>query len=213
MGRRALRQVDPRIDLSPYLHLAQQLPAAWDSGFFFDRSAPLEIEVGSGKGLFISTEPAARPDRNFLGIEIAAGYAKYAAARIARRGLHNARMISGDAAPIFRERLPSSSIAAVHIYFPDPWWKKRHRKRRIMRPDFLQQIDRVLQPAGRLHFWTDVQEYFEESMQTIAESVRWHGPFPVPIRQPSHDLDYRTHFERRMRLHSHLVYRAEFQKS
>jgi tRNA (guanine-N7-)-methyltransferase len=212
MGRRALRQVDPRIDLSRYLFLAKDLPAGWDVGWFFPSAAPLEIEIGSGKGLFLSTEPLARPDHRFIGIEIAARYARFTAARLARRGLTNACVISGDATPIFHERLPTSSIAAVHIYFPDPWWKKRHHKRRIMRADFLQQIDRVLQPGGRLHFWTDVAEYFSDALQVIAQTVPWRGPIPVLPRQADHDLDYRTHFERRMRLHDHPVHRAEFEK-
>jgi len=213
MGRRALRQVDPRIDLSRHLHVPASIPDPWDARYFFERSAPLEIEVGSGKGLFISTEPAARPAHNYIGIEIAPRYARHAAARIARRGLPNACMIAGDAATLFQNRIPAASVTAVHVYFPDPWWKKRHRKRRIVRPDFLQQVERVLLPGGRFHLWTDVQEYFEESLQTISQSVPWHGPFPVPSHDASHDLDYRTHFERRMRLHSHPVYRTEYQKN
>lgn len=213
MGRRALRQVDPRIDLSACLIRTEALPENWTPAACFERVAPIEIEVGSGKGLFISTEPAARPEHNFIGIEIAARYARYAAARIARRGITNACMISGDAVPLFQERIPAGSVAAVHVYFPDPWWKKRHHKRRIMRPDFLLQIDRVLQPGGRLHFWTDVQEYFEASLETIAATVPWRGPLEVPPQPATHDLDYRTHFERRMRLHDLPVYRSEFEKS
>ena len=94
----------------------------------FDRDAPLEIEVGSGKGLFLQSAASTNPDHNFLGIEIATKYARFAAARLARSGLPNAVMVHGDAQPIFAELLPDNSLAAVHVYFPDPWWKKRHRK-------------------------------------------------------------------------------------
>jgi len=212
MGRRALRKVDPNLDLSRHLCFLDELPRPWNADALFAQPGPLEVEVGSGKGLFLQRAATAHPDRNFLGVEIARKYAVFTAARLAKLGLGNALVVHGDAVRLFAELLPDASVSAVHIYFPDPWWKKRHKKRRIMRLEFVQHVERVLVPGGRLHFWTDVAEYFQASCQLLVESTGLLGPFPVPEQPAQHDMDYRTHFERRVRLHQQTVYRAEFHK-
>ena len=132
MGRRALRKVDPELDLSGHLLTIDDLPRPWSTVALFGRDAPLEVEVGSGKGLFMATMGAACPERNFLGIEVSKKYARYSAAKLAVRRLPNAKMMQGDALPVFRELLPTAGVAAVHVYFPDPWWKARHKKRRVV---------------------------------------------------------------------------------
>jgi tRNA (guanine-N7-)-methyltransferase len=212
MPRRALRKIDPALKLENYLFEPMQLPQPWRQTPLFERDAPLEIEVGSGKGLFITSTAQARPEHNFLGIELAERYAEHCAARLARKSLPNARMVSGDALRVFSEILPSACAAAVHIYFPDPWWKSRHRKRRVMNGQLVADIFRVLKPGGILHFWTDVEEYFHSTLDLIQATSKFDGPLPVPELDPQHDLDFRTHFERRMRLHGEAVYRSEFRK-
>lgn len=213
MGRRALRKVDPKIDLAGTLFTFEQLPQPWDTAAVFGREAPLEVEVGSGKGLFLASAGAARPEVNLLGIELAKKYAEHAAARVLKRGLANVRVVSGDALRVFRELIPDRSLAAVHVYFPDPWWKARHRKRRVMNEPFARDIERTLQLGGTLHFWSDVEEYFQSTLELLASHTTLEGPFPVAERAAEHDLDYRTHFERRMRQHGEPVYRAEFRRS
>jgi tRNA (guanine-N7-)-methyltransferase len=148
-----------------------------------------------------------------LGIEIAAKYAQFAAARLAKRALANAAMVHGDAQRLFAELLPDDSLAAVHVYFPDPWWKKRHHKRRVMNERFVRDAARALAAGGSLHFWTDVRERFEATLELIARETGLVGPLEVPERPAEHALDYRTHFERRMRIGEQPVYRAEFRKS
>jgi tRNA (guanine-N7-)-methyltransferase len=200
------------VDLSKYLLRWEDLSDPWDAEALFGRDAPLEVEVGSGKGLFLQTACVERPEHDFLGVEIAAKYARHAASRLARLGVSNARLLHGDAKRLFAERLPRASLAAVHVYFPDPWWKKRHHKRRVMNAAFVRGIERTLRPGGSLHFWTDVHAYFELSIGLLAAETELEGPLQVPEAEPQHDLDYRTHFERRMRLHDEPVYRAEFRR-
>jgi tRNA (guanine-N7-)-methyltransferase len=212
MGRRSLRRISPLIDLSRHLIELESLPAPLDVARCFDTPGPLEVEVGSGKGLFLTSVAVARPAGRFVGIEIAIKYARFVAARLARHELDNARIVHGDAQRFFREHLTADSARAVHIYFPDPWWKKRHHKRRVMNEAFLNEVARVLEPGGRLHFWTDVAAYYQQSVALIHERVALAGPLPVAEQAPEHDLDYRTHFERRTRREGLPVYRAEFVK-
>jgi tRNA (guanine-N7-)-methyltransferase len=161
--------------------------------------------------MFLAASASDIAEHNFLGCEIARKYAHFSAARLASRGLANARVIHGNAERLFSE-LPDSSLRAVHVYFPDPWWKKRHRKRRVMNEEFLGHIARTLAPGGTLHFWTDVAEYFDTTLALIRHCTSLEGPVPVAERPAEHDLEFRTHFERRMRLGGERVYRSEFRK-
>jgi tRNA (guanine-N7-)-methyltransferase len=212
MARRALRKLDPTLDLSRHYRAVEELQQPFDPAALFSRIQPLEVEVGSGKGLFIAGAARTNPEHNFLGIEVSLKYARYAAARLARQASENAVLIGGDALGLFREWFPDSSLAAVHVYFPDPWWKKRHKKRRVLNEQFLRDTERTLQRGGALHFWTDVEEYYQSTLELIAATVQLAGPLAVVEKAADHDLDYRTHFERRTRKSDQPVYRAEFRK-
>ncbi len=210
MGRRALRKIEPTLDLKNHLRTVEELPLPCSAATLFNCDLPLEVEVGSGKGLFMQNAAQSHPDRCYLGIEVMRKYAHYCAARLARHELPNALMVHGDGLRVFHEYLRDQTVAAVHVYFPDPWWKARHRKRRVMNEQLLKDVQRVLVPGGQLHFWTDVAEYYETSLELIAAKTSLIGPLPVPERPATGDLDYQTHFERRTRLHAEAVYRAEF---
>lgn len=212
MARPRVRKVDPSLDLSRHYYVLADLPRPLAPLVLFGRQAPLEIDVGSGKGLFLRQAAAAYPDRDFLGVELAVAYAQYAAAQLAKQNIPNAKMLQGDAVRLFAEWLPEGVLAAVHIYFPDPWWKKRHKKRRIMRESFLRDVERALKPGGVLHFWTDVQEYFETTLQLAAGCTRLLGPYPEADPSAQTPFDYRTHFERRNVLQGAPIYRAMFRK-
>lgn len=213
MNRRALRKIDPSLDLSRHLTTVDQLPVPLEIAALFERAAPLEIEVGSGKGLFLVEASGENPDRNYLGCEVSRKYARFAAAKLDRQQRENAIMVHGDAQTLFRDILPDACAANVHVYFPDPWWKKRHRRRRVLNESFLKDIERVLEPDGVFHFWTDVEEYFQVTLELTSEATDLEGPRVVSERPAEHDMDYRTHFERRMRLHDVAVHRAEFRRN
>ena len=212
MGRRALPKFDPELDLSAHFRTLEDLPQPVDTNSLFARNAPLEIEIGSGKGLFLQNAAINCPEHNFLGIEVAQKYSRFTAARLAKRELANAISVHGDGLRLMREMIPQNTLAAVHVYFPDPWWKKRHHKRRVLTEPFLADVYQALHPQGKFHFWTDVEDYYQATLELIAAHTQFVGPLAVPEKTPEHDLDFRTHFERRTRLNKEPVYRAEFVK-
>ena len=213
MPRRPPRKPDPSLDLSGHLLELAALPVPLDPQTLFPQRAAIEMEVGSGKGLFLSTAAAARPDLNFLGVEISGGYARLCASKLAAQHSTNARIVHGDATYLARSLLPDGCLAAIHVYFPDPWWKARHRKRRVLSDAFLIHAGRVLIPGGLLHIWTDVEEYFHEALSAAQGTGLFSAARDVEPRPAEHDLDYRTHFERRTRLAGAPVWRAVLERS
>jgi tRNA (guanine-N7-)-methyltransferase len=213
MPRRPPRKPDPRLDLSTFLLSLADLPSPFDPATVFPRAAPVELEVGSGKGLFLSAAAAAAPERNFLGVELAHGYARLVAGKLAAAARSNARIIQGDAGFLVGSLLPDACLAGMHVYFPDPWWKARHRKRRVLSEPFLLQAGRVLAAGAVLHIWTDVEEYFLEALAAARATGLFGEPRSEEAGEPAHDLDYRTHFERRTRLAGMPVWRAALERS
>jgi tRNA (guanine-N7-)-methyltransferase len=190
---------------------APPTPIDWRE--LFGNENPVEVEVGFGKGLFLLTAAAERPDLNFFGIEIIRKYQLYAATRVAVRKLPNVITCCGDAKQVLREYVRPGSVAAVHVYFPDPWWKTRHRKRLLFTPEFADLVSRALRPGGRLHFVTDVADYFEMVTGLLAGVpgfVRLPPPNPT---DPKHDMDYLTNFERKFRKEGRPIYRSLYDKA
>lgn len=214
MGRRALSKVRiiERDEFSRVFRILEDIPKPLEFSDIFAQKLPAELEIGCGKGLFIRNAAAKSPQHNFLGIEIGKKYAAFSAAKIVQKKLGNAVILCGDAAKFLDEWVPPDTFESVHVYFPDPWWKRAHKKRRILREDVLKLIERSITPGGSLHFWTDVEEYYLSTLELIAEKTDLQGPFEVPETVAEHDMDYHTHFERRTRIHGDAVYRARFQK-
>ena len=181
------------------------LPPA-DSGvidlrsWFPDRAAPLELEIGSGKGTFLANQAAATPGVNYIGIEYAGAFWRYAADRLRRAGLPNVKLLHYEAASFVRQFCGDGVFRQVHIYFPDPWPKKRHHKRRLVQGPFLAQLHRVLEPAGRVRLATDHAEYFAWMQEHVAGVADLFEvlPFDSPASAGEGEL-VGTNFERKYR--------------
>lgn len=170
------------------------------------------VEVGSGKGLFLCRYAKMYPEHEIIGLELAKKYAEMSHAKLTKMGHQHACCLAVDACRWMTEQ-NADSFDEVHVYFPDPWWKKRHKKRRVLNEGMVKNIERTLKPGGELHFWTDVLEYFESTLELLAEHTKLIGPEFVPETPPENDMDYRTHFERRTRLNQLPVYRSLFRKA
>jgi tRNA (guanine-N7-)-methyltransferase len=200
----------PPIDVAPFsLDLAAcSTPVDWRT--IFGNGQPIELEVGSGKGLFLANAAAANPSCNYLGIEMARKYARYAAERVAKRNLANVKVLPGDATLFLARYVPPHSLRVVHVYFPDPWWKTRHRKRRVFSESLVLDIERGLEPNGQLRVATDVEEYFGVICELMsAHPVFEELPIPAP-KTPEHELDYLTSFERKYRIEGRPIYRKHY---
>ena len=147
---------------------AEDLDGKIDFAQIFGRPGPVHIEIGSGKGTFLLDQAAAQPGDNFLGIEWARKYYRYAVDRIGRWGLTNVRIIRTDAAGFLADSVPDDSVDCFHIYFPDPWPKKRHNKRRFICDANLEHMIRCLKTAGQLRIATDHADYFEQIKTVLA---------------------------------------------
>lgn len=161
-------------DLEEYPHIelkSEDLAGRIDFAQIFGRPGPVHIEIGSGKGTFLLHAAQAQRDVNFLGIEWARRFYLHAVDRIGRWGLSNVRIIRTDAATFLAESLSAESVACLHIYFPDPWPKKRHHKRRLVQQANMPTLIRCLERGGRMQLATDHGDYFEQ-MKSVTATCR-----------------------------------------
>lgn len=138
---------------------------AWPD--IFENDHPVELEIGAGKGTFLLAAAEANRDINYVGIEYANAYAAFAADRLRRHDCINARMVHAEATWWIRCHVPDASLAALHIYFPDPWPKVRHHKRRLIQEAFIPTVQRILKPGGELRLVTDHAGYFAHMVEVL----------------------------------------------
>ncbi len=146
---------------------------------------PLEIEIGPGKGSFLLAHAAAYPEVDLLGIEHAGEVWAYAADRVRRRKLENVRLLCADATEFLRWRTPTQTIRTIHLYYSDPWPKKRHHKNRVIQDRFLADAWRVLEPGGELRIVTDHDELWAWCEGYIARWTEDEPPLPLAGASPS----------------------------
>jgi tRNA (guanine-N7-)-methyltransferase len=146
----------------------------------FARAAPLEVELGAGRGDFITDRASHFPEHNFLAVELAASVAQRMAVRAGYCGLTNLRVVRMDARPLVNLMLPDRSVGAYHVYFPDPWPKERHLKHRLFNPFFAASLKRTLAPGGALYVATDVRIYARTIFAMVEEAGMRREDVSVP---------------------------------
>ena len=175
-------------------------------GELFGNDHPVVVEIGSGKGRFLISSAMERPEVNFIGIEKSLHYHRVMRERIGKRSLPNIRLINHDAFLVMRDMFPLESVAEVHIYFPDPWPKKREQKRRIIRPNVLAEIRNILTPDGSGIFVTDHKMYFTVAASLIGTFFQSETRVPGPEDPP------RTNYEAKYRAEGREIYEVRFWK-
>ncbi|MDY3555358.1 tRNA (guanosine(46)-N7)-methyltransferase TrmB [Gemmata sp. JC717] len=181
---------------------------------FYGNTNPVEIEVGTGKGLFLLNASLARPGTNFLGIEIVRKYQLYAASRYAVRKIPNVKTACADAKLVLRDFVAPGSVQAVHVYFPDPWWKARHKKRRVFTPEFAADAARAIREGGRLYIATDVEEYFGVMTAIVGAMPCFElRPAEEQLAAPRTDAGFATNFERKALEKGGGVWRAVYERT
>jgi tRNA (guanine-N7-)-methyltransferase len=173
----------------------------------FGNDHPVIIEIGSGKGRFLISTATERPDVNLIGIEKSLHYHRVIRERVMKRNLTNIRLINHDAYLVLKDMIPDAAINELHIYFPDPWPRKKEQKRRIIRQAVLEEIARVLVPDGWAIYVTDHREYFEAAAPLIEERFQAERRIPGPDDPP------RTNYEAKYREEGRPIYEIRFRKS
>ena len=168
----------------------------------FGRDAPLELEIGPGRGAFALDHARLHPEVDLVLIETRRSDCELIRSRAERRRLGNLLVLQGDAKLLLPRLFRPASLAAVHVQFPDPWWKKRHHKRRMIDVDFAAQMRALLAPGGLVDFRTDVPAYAREAAQTWIEAG-----FEPLADEPPEVLSTR---ERRYAISGQPVFRARF---
>jgi len=166
-----------------------------------DQSHPLELEIGSGKGTFLVQQASVVPQVNYIGVEYSKSYWRHGADRCRRRGLENVRLVHAEAGTFVRYYVPEGCLRQVHIYFPDPWPKKRHHKRRLIQESFLRMIHPKLTPDGQINIATDHGEYFQWMIEHVqrVDSLFERRPFQSPDSAGDGE-QVGTNFERKYKL-------------
>jgi len=150
----------------------------------FGREAPVVLEIGFGTGHATAEIAAAHPEIDYLAVEVFKPGIGSLLKRIQENALHNVRIVHGDAIAVLQQMIPDASLAAVHIFFPDPWPKKRHHKRRLIQPDVVALLCDKLQSGGYLHTCTDWQDYAEHMLQVLEAEQRLRNAFSVFAPRP-----------------------------
>jgi tRNA (guanine-N7-)-methyltransferase len=181
-----------------------------DTGFgrfefeaLFGNANPVALELGSGKGRFLMNSGVSRPDVNFLGVEKNLHYYRVIEKRLTRAGLPNTRIVNHDALRVLGEMIPEASIAEVHIYFPDPWPRKREQKRRLVRPEIAELLLRAMRADALGVYVSDHLEAF-----TAGREVLMHY-FATDDRDPL-DTPPRTNYEAKYRAEGRTIYEVRF---
>lgn len=179
----------------------------------FDNDHPIEMEIGAGKARFLLHRARALPERNFIGFDYIWKYIKIAWQRIEKREIPNALCFKAEATEVVGHLVPDQSVSVFHIYFPDPWHKKKHHKRRLLTPDFFKLLHQRLEPGGLLEIATDNFDYliaFKAALIGAGDTL-WSATRET-INERIMNPEFRTNFELKYEAEGRDLYYLELQK-
>ena len=179
----------------------------------YSSKGPVIIEIGSGKGRFILRSAEQNPDKNFLGIEKSLKYSRVLNKRADKVGLTNLRSLNASAEYFVSKYIPQSSVSEYHIYFPDPWPKKRHNKRRLINASFLQTVTLSLKPGGCIYYATDFKDYFDQMVKISRVCKGIEETICQEINSEDEDPETAlTNYERKYLIQGRPIYKASYEK-
>lgn len=184
-----------------------------DFNVIFGRPGVVHIEIGSGKGSFLLSQALQNPHINYIGVEWAKKYYRFCIDRFGRRAINNIRMVRADAKDFISNRIPDSSISCFHVYFPDPWPKTRHHKRRFLSESNIPALYKCLITGGSVRFVTDDANYFESSCYLFQNSgFYWEFSDLFPLPGTPFGQIVGTNYEQKYRKEGRPVFGIEFRK-
>ncbi len=179
----------------------------------FGNDRPVYLEIGFGNGESLALMAQANPEHNYLGIEVHRPGVGHLLLRAQQLGLENLRIIRHDAVEVIRDGLAEHCLSGAYLFFPDPWHKRRHQKRRILRPAFVDQLARIIRPQGLFHAATDWQDYARQMMQVMtAAADRFENRAGEGLYTPRPDYRPLTKFEQRGQRLGHGVWDLIFKR-
>ena len=195
-GRMSPRQASGFNSALPHFALSKQ-SSPWDLSKIFGREGEVWLEIGFGMGDSFLKTAMAYPDINFIGIEVHRAGLGSVAAMLLEKQIHNVRIAPFDAVEVFNDCLADATLSAVHIFFPDPWPKKRHHKRRLVQTEFISRLVKKIKPGGCLHCATDWEEYALQMLEVLSldTNLRNRSPDGGFVARP--ETRPLTKFERR----------------
>ncbi len=173
------------------VRLPSDILSRLDFGVLFPGLDGVEVELGSGDGSFLAEYAALNPGRGFLGVERLLGRLRKLERKAQRRALSNLRVLRLEAGYVLHWKLAPGRVSALHVYFPDPWPKRRHWKRRLVNEVFVEEAARILRPGGRVFLRTDNEPYFEQMRDVFGRSAQF-----VEVDFPTDLAAVVTDFER-----------------
>lgn len=176
-----------------------------DLASIFGRDASVVLDIGFGNGEALVTLAAGNPETDYLGVEIHEPGIGRLLLLLERAELTNVRVVEADAVEVVSNMLADASLSGINLFFPDPWPKKRHHKRRLVQPPVVEQFARVLKPGGRLHLATDWENYAEHMHEVVEASGKFLPLVPAQLGHVTAALRPPTKFERRGQLLGHEV--------
>ena len=190
-----------------HIHKPASYVQRLDWSALFTKAQPIEVELGSGDGSFLANYAKLHPERNFLGVERLLGRLRKLNKKAVRAGLNNLALLRLEASYVIEFMIPPGSIDALHIYFPDPWPKRKHRKNRLINEPFTEITAKVLKVGGAVYLRTDDLDYFQQMTRVFAANQRFEK-----LQTPDELLAVVTDFERNFHLRGVATNHATFRK-